>query len=255
MSFQFDSDRVKRHIKETLDKVYNEADPALLNQYRQLIKKEVSFFRRSYLAAYLLMEADQRSGGGGGKRYGGRDDRFSRGKESSGGGPRKYGNEGDAPEEGQRGEGRVYPLAEEESVRLFFSVGRSRKVFPREILGLIISKTQVAKDDVGAIRILDNYSFVQVRATVADDIINALNGKSFRGRTLSINYARAKNDTDPDSDEKERPIAPPETGDAAYASTDTETEDSPGYGEGEASGDTGSGGFDGGADKEDDGSQ
>jgi hypothetical protein len=59
MSFQFDKNRVKTRIREGLEKAYSEADPRLLNQYRALIKKEVSFFRRSYLTAYFLMELDR----------------------------------------------------------------------------------------------------------------------------------------------------------------------------------------------------
>jgi RNA recognition motif-containing protein len=69
-------------------------------------------------------------------------------------------------------------------------VGRSRRVYPREILGLINAKTAVPREDIGAIRILDNYSFVQVRDTVAEKIIEALNGVNFRGRTLAVNYAK-----------------------------------------------------------------
>jgi hypothetical protein len=193
MSLQFDQERITKRIKESLGKIYTEANPAVLDQYRKLIKKEVSFFKRSYLAAYLLMESDQRSGG---RYYGGagRDERPYRGNPVYG--SRKYGNGSDAAGEKQKGERVDYPLAEEESVKLFFSVGRSRKVFPREILGLVISRTSIAKEDIGAIRILDNYSFVQVRNTVADDIINNLNGSMFRGRPLTVNFARIKKDTE-----------------------------------------------------------
>ncbi|MDR1128753.1 MAG: DbpA RNA binding domain-containing protein [Treponema sp.] len=191
MSLQFDQDRIRKRIKEGLGRIYAEADPSVLDQYRRLIRQEVSFFKRSYFAAYLLMELDQR---GGGKRYaGGREGQPGRGSQA--GGPRKYRGEAEAAEEGQRAERGDYPLSEEESVRLFFSAGRSRKVFPREILGLIISRTLIAKEDIGAIRILDNYSFVQVRNTVADTIIGALNGNMFRGRPLLVNYARLKKDT------------------------------------------------------------
>jgi hypothetical protein len=193
MSLQFDRDRITKHIRESLGKTYAEADPAVLDQYRKLIKKEVSFFKRSYFAAYLLMELDRR---GGGKSYGGagRDGRPFRGNQAYG--FRKYGNGGDAAEEGQKGERTEYPLAEEESVKLFFSIGRSRKVFPREILGLIISRTSTAKEDVGAIRILDNYSFVQVRNTTANNIISNLNGSMFRGRPLTVNFARIRKEAD-----------------------------------------------------------
>jgi hypothetical protein len=93
-------------------------------------------------------------------------------------------------------------IPEEESVRLFVSIGRNRKVFPREILALISAKTQVSRDDVGAIRILDNYSFVQVRNTAADTLIEALNGQNFRGRTLTVNYARARREEDTPANEE-----------------------------------------------------
>jgi hypothetical protein len=197
MSSQFDQDRIVRRIKESLGKIYTEADPAVLDQYRRLIKKEVSFFKRSYLAAYFLMELDQQ---GGEKRYAaGRNGRY-RGNSAYGHG---YESGHDAAGEGQKTEGN-YPLADEESVKLFFNAGRSRKVFPREILGLILSKTSIAKEDIGAIRILDNYSFVQVRNTVADDIISKLNGSMFRGRPLLVNFARIKTDTEQSLDGEDR---------------------------------------------------
>jgi hypothetical protein len=145
---------------------------------------------------------DQKGGGReGGHRRGNQQYQPFRREASSEG--RRYGTGAAAQEdEGARNGEQRFPLAEEDSVRLFFSVGRSRKVFPREILGLIISKVQTAKEDIGVIRILDNYSFVQVRKTAADDIINTLNGMVFRGRPLLVNYARAKKDTEDEGEDR-----------------------------------------------------
>ena len=67
-------------------------------------------------------------------------------------------------------------------------------MFPREILGLINSRTGLPREAVGSIRILDNYSFVQVRDSAAEQIIEALNGYTFRGRTLAVNYAKSRKD-------------------------------------------------------------
>ncbi|MDR2160143.1 MAG: DbpA RNA binding domain-containing protein [Treponema sp.] len=180
MSSQFDKEKTKKNIALIVEQIKNEADPELLNQYRSLFRKEVSLFHRSYTAAYLLMLYDQGRlrGQGGGYR-----DRSGQGR-----GARSARTTEEPRTEKQ------YPLPDEESRRLFISIGRNRHVFPREILGLINSGTAVAKEDIGAIRILDNYSFVQVRSTVADTIIEALNGKSFRGRTLSVNYAHSRRD-------------------------------------------------------------
>jgi RNA recognition motif-containing protein len=186
MSFQFDSSRLKKRIAEVLEKTYNQADPKLLSQYRSIFKKEVSLFRRSYFTAYLLMELDQ----GGDGKSGGFRERNSR----------KFQKTIRERDEGTRQENRKV-LPEEESLRLFISVGRSRRVFPREIFGLITSKTSVSKDDIGSIRIFDNYSFVQVRTAAADEIIESLNGKPFRGRSLVVNYARSRKDEKPLSEE------------------------------------------------------
>jgi hypothetical protein len=195
MPAQFDKEKTKKNIAYILDMVKTESDPLLLNKYRSLFKKEVSLFRRSWMAAYLLMRYDQ----GGLRRP---ENNRNRKSGSSGRGPDKQGRAPDrkaaeksaADEAARNDTARYPPLPDEESKRLFISIGRNRRVFPREILGLITAKTTVPREDIGAIRILDNYSFVQVRSSAADTIIEALNGQSFRGRVLAVNYARARKD-------------------------------------------------------------
>ena len=170
-----DREKAKNTVDLILDKIKTEVDPGLLADYYCLFKKEVSLFNRSKVAAYLLMQYDQ-----------GKSLRSAKGEDAVA---------SDAP--------RYTPLAEDESKRLFFSIGRSRRVFPREILGLINTKTSVAREDIGVIRILDNYSFVQVRNTVAETIIEALNGVVFRGRPLTVNYAKSRSEQDQDHTEEE----------------------------------------------------
>lgn len=192
MSLQFDSLRLKKRIAEALEKTYTQADPKLLSQYRSIFKKEVSFFRRSYFTAYLLMEMDQ---GGNGKS--------SASRERS---SRKFQKTFQEKDEGNRRENRRV-LPDEESAQLYIGIGRGRRVFPREILGLIASKTPVSRDDIGAIRIFENYSFIQVKSAAADEIIEALNGKPFRGRTLVVSYARNRKDGMKPADEEEEGAA------------------------------------------------
>ena len=170
MASSFDKEKTKQIMSLGLEKINTEVDLQTLYEYQSLFKKETSLFNRSRAAAYLLMLCDQ------GKTLRLTDYR-----------PAKKETRPDA----QR-----YPLAEKESTRLFFSVGRSRRVFPREILGIINSKTTTPKEDIGAIRILDNYSFVQVRSSAAEKIIEALNGMNFRGRPLTVNYAKSSRDED-----------------------------------------------------------
>jgi hypothetical protein len=192
---------MRKYIRTLLDEVQNEADPALLNRCRSLFRQEVSFFRRSYMAAYLLLLAKE-----------GKSAVVSSGANNAG--QRNAGQRGQRdqkPEESRsKGRGREQAeaprfLSEDESVRLFISIGRNRKVFARDILALISAVAQVARDDIGAVRILDNFSFVQIRTAAADTVIEALNGHSFRGRTLTVNYARSRRE-----DEEDNPDSRPE---------------------------------------------
>jgi hypothetical protein len=182
MSSHIDSEKVKKTISFVLDKMATEADLQTLGEYNKIFKKEVSFFRRSWAAAYLLMLSEQgkslrvpgtekTSPRAGGKAWNER---------PAGTAVKNTVSEAAATCNTRNDDSQRYLLTEEESMRLFFSAGRSRRVYPREILGLINAKTTVTREDIGAIRILDNYSFVQVRNSVAEKIIEALNGVIFR---------------------------------------------------------------------------
>jgi hypothetical protein len=184
---KIDKESLVKRIHSLLDEIQTEAEPRLLNQYRSVFRKEVSFFRRSYLAAYLLLLAEQ------GKTFGKRRE----GRHNGDG--REDFRRDDSVKNGERREDfksqeEMHFLPEEDAAQLFVSIGRNRKVFPREIIGLLNAKARITRDDIGGIRILDNYSFVQIRNAVADTVIKTLNGQHFRGKILTVNYARTKKD-------------------------------------------------------------
>ncbi|MDR2767941.1 MAG: RNA-binding protein, partial [Treponema sp.] len=132
---------VRKRIHQLLDEIQTKADPALLNRYRSLFRKEVSFFRRSYMAAYLLFLAEEGFTGRDKSRRG----RFEKKEQRPSGDRGEYNDRGDrgertgrndretGSERGERDEGPRY-LPEDQSVRLFISIGRNRRIFPREIL-------------------------------------------------------------------------------------------------------------------------
>ncbi|MDR1307361.1 MAG: DbpA RNA binding domain-containing protein [Treponema sp.] len=186
---------LRQRIRVLLEEIQTEADPVLLNRYRAIFRREVSFFHRSYMAAYLLLLAEEEPQPVKRKpeTTAGPKQREKRGRSLD-----RRDRKGRDGKDGINGITRIdqkdisSPLGEAESVRLFISIGRNRKVFPREILALVDAKARVSRDDIGTIRILDNYSFVQVRTGAADTVIQALNGQHFRGRTLTVNYARGR---------------------------------------------------------------
>jgi hypothetical protein len=188
-------ENLRQRIRVLLDEIQNEADPVMLNRYRSIFRREVSFFRRSYMAAYLLLLAE---GALEDKAAPSPKKRFAKKEEGSFRFGRKKNSDDPRSESPHAEFSRA--LSDEESVQLFVSIGRNRKVFPREILSLVISKAKAAREDIGTIRILDNFSFVQVRSGIAESVIAALNGHHFRGRTLTVNYARTRRE-----DEDETP--------------------------------------------------
>ena len=168
-------EQITAFLKEVVETVKTEEDPDVLNAYRKIFRKNVPFTLRSYIAAYLIKEFEGSS--------------FPRSKPYS-----RRPN----PRFGDRSRGYVSdrPPAERpmldpsESVSIFMSIGRSRRVFPRDIITLLIQNADISRERIGDIRILDNYSFVQVMNEDADKIIEKLNDFSYRGKNISVSYSR-----------------------------------------------------------------
>lgn len=75
---------------------------------------------------------------------------------------------------------------------LFVGIGKNKRIFPRDLIRLIISKCGVDRKDIGNIKILDNYSFVEMDAASCDNVISKMSDAVYRGRKLNVNYARKK---------------------------------------------------------------
>lgn len=166
-------EQITQFLREAVETVKTAEDPAVLNAYRKIFRKQVPFTLRSYIAAYLIKECE---GGSRSKSYTRRPNfRYT---------------------DRSRGQFQDRPAIERpvldpsESVSIFMSVGRTRRVFPRDLITLLIQNADISRERIGDIRILDNYSFVQVMRDDADKIIEKLNNFSYRGRALSVSYSR-----------------------------------------------------------------
>jgi hypothetical protein len=179
---RLDRERAEKNLDVILDRLHKDTDFTLLKDYKKLYRKKIFLLSRSDVAAWLFMYYDQRETPqlkNNKKPVRPPDVKTSSAKDK----PSKENKPSAAPE---------IALGEEESKRLFVSIGKNRRLFPRDIISLVMSKTSAAREDIGVIRILDNYSFVQVRDTKADEIIETLTGIRFRGRTLTVNYAKPR---------------------------------------------------------------
>ena len=173
----FDKENAKQNLKDILDKMQSNTDSTLLHEYYKLFKKEISFFRRSWAAAWLFMYYDGKE-----KPQNPRPEQYKKSRYSQANMDYTENNT----------EKTLPNIPEEESKQLFISIGKNRRLFPKEIITLIMTRTSTLREDIGLIRILDNYSFVQVRDNKADEIIEKLTGHRFRGRTLAVNYAKPR---------------------------------------------------------------
>ncbi len=160
-----DYEELEEKVADIVRRIHEDEDPHEMNEYKRFIKKHVSVFSRAYFTAYLVKQ-------------------FVDGNTERR--PRKSSTRKDEPTVGN--------VAPEDRQTLFVSVGKNRRVYPKDFVALFAELDGVEGDDIGQIKILDNYSFIEVEETVADKIIAAYDGYDFRGRKLTVNYARNKKD-------------------------------------------------------------
>lgn len=77
---------------------------------------------------------------------------------------------------------------------LFVSIGKNRSIFPKDLAKFFAVSLNISQSDIGTIKILDNYSFIEVAAGHAQKAIDTLDGKEFKGRKITVNFARKKED-------------------------------------------------------------
>jgi ATP-dependent RNA helicase DeaD len=77
-------------------------------------------------------------------------------------------------------------------VRLFISLGSRDQVGPGDLVGAITGEAGVEGSQVGKIEIKDTFSVVEVGDAVAEKVIRSLNGTTVRGRSVRVDFDRAR---------------------------------------------------------------
>jgi len=184
-------DELKARLKELVRTIHEEEDPHEMTAYKKFVKRNVSVFSRAYLTAFLVKtlmnDGDMptpsraRTKPDTPRRAPRRAERKAERR------PSQSPSSGDDSDDAVTGN-----VAPEDRQTLFVSVGKNRRVYPKDFVALFAELEGVQGDDIGQIKILDNYSFVEVDKSVADIIIEQYNGYDFRGRKLTVNFARNK---------------------------------------------------------------
>lgn len=185
-----DMDKLASFLQDAVEKVKTQEDPVELNEVKKVFKQNVPLTLRSYVAAYMLKSVTGFSAkpSKGFKKTRTTEARgqkaFDRNTRSSN---RVQEKDGDASQKPRRN-----TIDESLAETIFISIGRNRRVFHRDLLSLITQAVELDRDRIGDIRVLDNYSFVQVFSEDAQKIIDVLNGYEFRGRKLTVSFSRKK---------------------------------------------------------------
>ena len=148
-----------RRIRELVAemKLYN--NPQELENMKKLMKKNVPFTMRGYLLAYLYIT---RSG----------DDR--------------------KPSRQERRS--VQKPAFENATAFYINIGKLSKGSARDLTDFICEKTGLVPEDIVSLAYKQNYSFVYIRNDKKDGVIEAVNGQTYRGRKVKMNFSKERDE-------------------------------------------------------------
>ncbi len=76
--------------------------------------------------------------------------------------------------------------------RLFINLGKSDGFYPEQLIELVNSNTRGKKVPIGKIDLLKTFSFFEVEAAYASDLIGALNNATFDNRRVAVEIAQEK---------------------------------------------------------------
>ena len=81
---------------------------------------------------------------------------------------------------------------EEGMVRLFINIGKRQGIRPGDILGAIAGESGIPGKLVGAIDMYDKYTFVEVPADVAAEVLEAMKQAKIKGKVINVEPATRK---------------------------------------------------------------
>lgn len=220
--FELNEAQLEDFLKNATEKVKTSENVDLLSDLNKLFKKNVPLTVRKYVIAYLLKEALKHY-----HSFGNRRDRFERNERFDRNDRNQRNNrqernfrqeyhqerteapaettETAATEEERPRHPRV-EIPEDQATSIFISIGKNRRVYPRDLVGILIAIAGIDRERIGDIKVLANYSFVQLYTEDAQTAIDKLNGYDYRGRKLAVSYSRQKSDADAAEDSAEAAI-------------------------------------------------
>lgn len=151
--------RVSGRLDELADRLHEAARAPEATPYYLLVESLLERFTAAEVAAAALLLLDRDSG---------------------------------AKPAAMRGGSAAAAAVPESWVRLFVSAGQRDELGPGDILGAITNESGLDGKRVGRIDVRESHSLVEVYQSDAKKVIGALNGTTLGGRSLRVDYDRAK---------------------------------------------------------------
>lgn len=205
--FEINEAQIADYLQNAADKVRTTEDADILNNLQKLFKKNVPLTMRKYVIAYMLKESlkHYRYFGNSRRSNNERNERNNNKTRESKSNTRKNRNNDYASQQTvetttvateERPHHPRVEIAPENATSIFISIGKNRRVFPRDLVGILIAIAGIDRERIGDIKVLANYSFVQLYTEDAQSAIDKLNGYDYRGRKLAVSYSRQKGEDD-----------------------------------------------------------
>lgn len=145
-----------------------DADPEELEKVKAVIKKNVPFFSRSALLAYLVINAR---------------------------GPRPE-RKAEKPAKKESTEQKAAETAKEnvqaipaDAKTIYIDVGKMKHLYPKDLSKRLQAELGITRDDIYAIRIHDKYSFVTMSEENCLKAIEKLTGQDINGRIAKVSFS------------------------------------------------------------------
>ena len=222
--FEINEDQVADFLQNAVEKVRTSEDVDVLASLSKLFKKNVSLTIRKYVIALMLKDSLKHYRYFGNNRRNdkfGRNDRnekFDRSERRDNRNEFKSSFRQEKSEDAAGAEASEerprHPrveIPEEDAISIFISIGKNRRVYPRDLVGILIAIAGLDRERIGDIKVLANYSFVQLYKDDAQQAIDRLNGYDYRGRKLAVSYSRQKGEGDEELSSEEISDAGSET--------------------------------------------
>ncbi len=153
-------DIIAGKIRDMVVELRSNSDPETLKIYHRLIKKNTSFFDRGHLLAFLMASSIEKKG--------------------------------NIRSQGGRNQERKEIVPRENMQTIFVGGGKKRGIFPGNIVKFFMEQGGIEKEEIGKIRVLPNYSFVEVPADKAGQLVEKLDNTKLNGRPVRVNIAQSK---------------------------------------------------------------